>query len=330
MSFIWPGLLVSLLLIPIFLLGYLRLFRKRRQAAVDLGPLSMVQTSGGGSLRRQRHIPPAFFAAGLALILFSMARPQMDVELPRVEGTVILVFDVSQSMAAEDLEPTRMEAAKAAARTFVENQPGTIDIGVVAFSNGGLVVTTPTHDQTLVLETIDRLTPQGGTSLGQGIFSALNAIVGEPIAIDPEALEEGAPPPALGNYPSAVILLLTDGENTSAPDPLLIAQLAADAGVRIYPVGIGSPEGAVMEVEGFNVVTQLNEQPLLEIANTTNGAYYRAEDAESLQEIYQNVDLRLALDGEQTEVTALFAGFSLLLFLIGGGLSLLWFGRMPL
>ncbi len=183
---------------------------------------------------------------------------------------------------------------------------------------------------TLVLDTINRLTPQGGTSLGQGIFTSLNAIVGEAIPLDPEALETGEPIPGLGNYPSAVVLLLTDGENTQEPDPMLIAQLAADAGVRVYPVGIGSSEGTVLEIDGYNVVTQLNEPVLEEIANLTNGAYYYAEDAETLHEIYQNVDLRLSLDGEKMEVTAVFAGLSLLFFLIGGALSLLWFGRMPL
>lgn len=330
MSFIWPWLLFSLLLVPIFMMAYRRALRRRQKAADDLGPLGMMQTSSGGNIRRWRHIPPVFFTIGLALILFGLARPEMYVDLPKVHGTVILAFDVSQSMDAEDMEPTRMEAAKEAARIFVENQPSTIDIGVVAFSNGGLVVQTPTDDQVLVLDTINRLTPQGGTSLGQGIFTSLNAIVGEAIPIDPETLEEGAPPPPIGNYPSAVVLLLTDGENTQRPNPVEIANLAGGAGVRIFPVGIGSASGAVLEIDGYNVVTALNEPVLQEIANLTNGEYYHAEDAESLRDIYQNVDLRLSLEGEKMEVTAIFAGLSLLFFLIGGGLSLLWFGRMPL
>jgi Ca-activated chloride channel family protein len=127
-----------------------------------------------------------------------------------------------------------------------------------------------------------------------------------------------------------VVLLLTDGENTSSPDPLEIAQLAAEAGVRIYPVGIGSLEGAILEIDGFRILSQLNETTLQEIANLTNGAYYYAEDSESLQEIYRNVDLQLAVRGERVEVTAIFAGLGLLFFVVGGILSLLWFGRMPL
>jgi Ca-activated chloride channel family protein len=236
-------------------------------------------------------------------------------------------------MNADDLEPTRMEAAKAAARVFVENQPPTILMGVVAFSSGGLVVQPPTDDQAAVLATIDRLSPQGGTSLGQGIFSSLNAIAGEPIAIgeDEETLdaEEGTEIGPIGHFPSAVVVLLSDGENTEAPDPMEIAQVAADAGVRIFPVGIGSTEGAVVEVDGFNIVTQLNETPLQRIAGLTNGTYYNAEDEESLREIYETIDLQLTVREEKTEVTAIVAGMSILFFLVGGALSLFWFGRVP-
>ena len=329
MSLIWPWMLVTLLLVPLFVAGYVRLLGKRRQAA-DLGPLSVVRDSSGRRARRQRHVPVLFSLVGLTLLLFGLARPEMFVDLPRVEGTVVLAFDVSNSMMADDLEPTRMEVAKAAARAFVENQPSTVQISVVAFSNGGLVVQPPTDDQTATLAAIDRLGPQGATSLGQGIFGALNAIAGEAISIDPAALEEGAELPDIGHYPSAVVLLMTDGENTASPDPLQIAQLAAQAGVRIFPVGIGSPEGAVLQIEGYNILSQLDETTLQQIASLTNGSYYRAGDEESLQEVYEHVDLQLTISGEKMEVTAIFAGLGLLLFLIGGVLSLLWFGRMPL
>ena len=330
MTLIWPWMLITLLLIPLCVAGYVRLHRTRRQAASDLGPLSLVQDRSGRNPGRQRHIPALFSLLGLALLLIGLARPEIFVDLPRVEGTVILAFDVSNSMMADDLEPTRMEAAKSAARAFVDNRPSTVQIGVVAFSNGGLVVQPPTDDQAAVLTAIDRLSAQGATSLGHGIFGALNAIAGEAMAIDPAALEEGIPSLEGDNYPSAVVLLLTDGENTSSPDPLEIAQLAAEAGVRIYPVGIGSPEGALLQIEGFNVMSQLDETTLEEIASLTNGSYYHADDQESLQQIYENVDLQLTISGDKMEVTAILAGLSLLFFLIGGALSLRWFGRMPL
>jgi Ca-activated chloride channel family protein len=188
------------------------------------------------------------------------------------------------------------------------------------------VVQQPTADQAAVLAAIERLSPQGGTSLGQGIFTSLNAIAGEALAIDADAAIESL---QLDDYSSGVILLLTDGEDTAGQDPLEIAQVAAEAGVRIYPVGIGSVEGTVVELEGFNILTQLNEATLQEIADLTNGRYYHAEDEESLQEIYENVDLQLTVEGEKSEVTSIIAGISLFLLLTGGALSLLWFGRAP-
>ncbi|MFC1976006.1 VWA domain-containing protein [Chloroflexota bacterium] len=339
MSFIWPFMLFSLLLIPVLIGLYFRLLQRRRQAVAALGPLGMVQNSTGRELGQRRHLPPLLFLFGLTLLLLGLARPEMIVNLPRIEGTVILAFDVSSSMMADDLEPTRIEAAKAAAQAFVENQPSTIMIGVVAFSNGGLVVQPPTNDQAAVLTTIERLSPEGGTSLGHGIFTSLNAIAGEAISIDvpsnDEASDDDSAPEAsgqpiqIGDYSSAVILLLSDGENTGPPDPMEVAQVAAEAGVRIYPVGIGSPQGTVLQIDGFNILTQLNETTLQEIASLTNGFYYRAEDEESLQEIYENIDVQLTITGEKMEVTSIVAGVSLLLLLIGGALSLLWFGRVP-
>jgi Ca-activated chloride channel family protein len=232
-------------------------------------------------------------------------------------------------MAADDIEPTRLEAAKEAARQFVQNQPPTVLVGVVAFSNGGLVVQKPTDDRAALLAAVDRFSPQGGTSLGQGIFTSLNAIAGAPIAIAEDSLEQDGETIQIGDFPSAVIILLSDGENTSQPDPLTIAQVAAEAGVRIYPIGIGSPAGSVLEIEGYNVLSQLDEGVLEQIAGLTNGAYFRAEDAAELQEVYNNIDLRLTVRGEKMEATSLFAVIGLALFMVAGVASLSWFGRVP-
>ncbi len=329
MSFIWPWMLLTLLLVPLLVGLYIWLLKRRQQTVADLGLSGLLQNSSGRPIGKRRHVAPLLFLLALALLFFGLSRPELFLNLPRVRGTVILAFDVSNSMAADDLEPTRMEAAKAAARSFVENQPLSVEIGVVAFSNGGLVVQTPTADQADILTTIERLSPQGATSLGQGIFSSLNAIAGEAIALDEEAIAEGEQLFDIGDYSSAVIVLLTDGENTDSLDPLEIAQLAAEAGVRIYPVGIGSSDGTILEIEGFNVLTRLNEPTLQDIANLTNGFYFQAKDEESLQEIYENIDLQLTVAGEKMEITAILAGAGLLFLLAGGALSLLWFGRVP-
>ena len=328
MSFIWPQALYSLLVIPLLVWIYWRRLQGRRARQADLGPM-VVADRRGRTVRLRRHLPPTFMMLGLGLLLFGLSRPQMMVDLPRVEGTVILAFDVSNSMSADDIQPTRLEAAKAAARTFVDHQPPTIRLGVVAFGGSGLIVQAPTYDQAAVLDAIDRITTQGGTSLGQGIFTSLNAIAGKALSLDQATAPGGADQLRIDNYSSAVIMLFTDGENTDVPDPAVVAQLAADAGVRVYPIGIGSPEGATIQVDGFNIVTQLDEATLQAIAKDTNGTYYRAQDAQDLQDIYKNVDLQLTARGEQLEVTSLVGGLSTLLLLLGAVFSLVWYGRVP-
>ncbi len=329
MSFIWPSMLVALLLVPLLAGLYWQLDVTRRRSAPEAGSLVFSGAGRRGQPGIRRHIPPLLFLTGLAVILFSLARPEVQVSLPRVEGTVILAFDVSNSMAADDIEPTRLEAAKEAARQFVQNQPSTVLVGVVAFSNGGLVVQKPTDDRAALLAAVDRFSPQGGTSLGQGIFTSLNAIAGAPIAIEEDSLEQDGETIQISDFPSAVIILLSDGENTSQPDPLTIAQVAAEAGVRIYPIGIGSPAGSVLEIEGYNVLSQLDEGVLEQIAGLTNGAYFRVEDAVELQEVYNNIDLQLKVRGEKMEATSLFAVIGLALFMVAGVVSLSWFGRVP-
>lgn len=331
MSFIWPAMLIFLLLVPLAVWLYLRLQQRRRALIARYGSLGFVQVAAGNAPGARRHLPPALLLASLTLLLIALARPQTVVSLPRVEGTVVLAFDVSGSMAAEDLQPTRMEAAKTVAREFVQRQPGTVQIGVVAFSDGGLAVQAPTNDQTAVLAAINRIRPQRGTSLGQGIDVALNAIdanteqaVRRYSTLTPTPTAE----PRRVNG-SAVIVLLTDGENTAPPDPLSAAQTAAERGVRIYTIGIGSAAGTTLHVNGFTVHTRLDEAALQQIAQLTNGVYFNAQNQDDLHEIYDNLDLQLVVRPEETEVTALFAGVGMLLMLVGGVCSMLWFSRVP-
>ncbi len=328
MTFIYPEMLYGLLLVPIAAGSYFRLLHRKSIAAAALGPLGAAQSISGQGSGVRRHVAPLFFLIGLTFLLIGFSRPEMAVDLPRVEGTVVLAFDVSSSMKADDLEPSRMEAAKATAIEFVRNQPATIRLGVAAFSNGGIVVQPPTYNQADVMATIQRLNAEGSTSIGQGLFSALNAIAGEPIPVDPEAMEEGVETLDIGHFPSSVIVLLTDGGDTGGPNPLVIAQLAAQAGVRIYAVGIGTQEGVVLDLDGYSVLSQLDEAGLKEIAGLTNGAYYPASDVASLQEVYENVDLQLTVRGEKVEITSGLAFAAIIMFSIGAGLSILWFGRI--
>lgn len=335
MTFIWPAMFVFLLLIPLFVWFYLRMQWQRRLLAVRYG--SMMVTSGAITRRIgiHRHIPPAFFLIALTILIVALARPEAVVGVPRIEGTVILAFDISGSMAADDLEPTRLAAAKEAAEAFVERQPSSVQIGVVAFSDSGLTVQTPTYNQDDVLAAINRLNPARGTSLGSGLLVSLNIIEtngDEPTSfysnLTPVPTLTPTPLPA-GTYTSSVIILLTDGENTDEPDPLEAAQFAADRGVRIYTIGIGSAAGTTLEIEGFNVFTQLDEALLQQIAQLTDGTYFNAESREELLDIYDNLNRQFVVRPEPMEITAILAGIGILSLLVGGILSMVWFGRVP-
>lgn len=333
MSFIWPSLLFLLLFVPLLILFYLYLQQRRRRFAARVGSLGLVHDAMGSGPGLRRHIPSIIFLGGVTILLTSLARPQATLNLPRVEGTVILTFDVSGSMAADDLKPTRMEAAKAAAREFVGNQPPSVLVGVVAFSDGGLSVQAPTADREKTLATIERLVPRRGTSVGNGILVSLNTIVvdaGDPPILNTNSLAEPQTPTTApqGWYPSAVVVLLSDGENNENPDPILAADLAADLGVRIYTIGIGSVNGAILDIEGFTVHSQLNEPMLQEISGITGGEYYNAGNEEELRRIYNDLEPKLTIRPEEIEMTSIFAGIAILVFLVGGALSLLWFGRV--
>ena len=336
MSFIWPTLLLTLLCVPLLVVLYLRMQQRRRKFAAQYGSLGLVHNSKGTGPGARRHIPALIFLTGITLLLISMARPQATISLPRMEGTVILTFDVSGSMAADDLQPTRMEAAKAAALDFVDNQPPSVLIGVVAFSDGGISVQAPTANRGETAATIERLVPRRGTSVGNGMLVALNTIAvsagDEPIlntnTLAPGESAEPLPAPQ-GWYTSAVIVLLTDGENNQDPDPVAAADLAADLGVRVYTVGIGTTAGAMVTVEGFTVLSQLNEPMLQYISDTTGGAYYNAGNEEGLRKIYNDLKPTLSIKREEMEITSILAGVGMLVFLIGGAISLLWFGHIP-
>lgn len=353
MTFIWPSMLLSLVLVPLFVLFYMRI--QRRQQALQAGFArfgSLQDTRRRPGLRR--HIPPALFILALAVLLFALARPQAAINLPRVEGTVILVFDVSGSMAAEDAEPTRMEAAKAVAREFVQAQPESVQIGIVSFSGNGFAVQRPTNDTVAILSAIDRLEPQSGTSLGQGILVALNTIAveaGKESVEDPESQQqpdseqredqaEGQAQNIFsdehllaqlpeGPFSSSVIVVLSDGENNMSLDPLDVTQAAADREVAVHTIGVGSAAGITLELEGFSVHTALDESALQQIAQVGGGKYFHAQNEQDPQSIFDNITPQLVIKPETIEITSVLAGASMFILMLGGVFSLFWFGRLP-
>jgi Ca-activated chloride channel family protein len=328
MTFIWPWMLLGLVAVPLLVAWYRLMLRRRAAKRRDLAALGLVAPGASASGRR-RHVAPALFLAAMTLLLVALARPEATVAQPRREGTVVLAFDVSGSMAATDLSPTRMEAAKAAGKAFLQEQPPTVKVGVVAFGGSALVTQQPTDDRARVLAAIDRMTPQGGTGLARGLQTSLSAITGRPVRVNDTGSSSLEPEGQdLGYHSSAAVILLSDGENTEEQDPLELAEIASGAGVRVYPVGLGSPEGTVVTIDGFQVATALNEAMLRDIASTTDGEYFRAADEAALVEVYESIDLAWTVEAEQREVTGLLAAAAGLLLLLGAALSVTWFGRV--
>jgi Ca-activated chloride channel homolog len=272
----------------------------------------------------RRHLPQALFLLAAALLLLSVARPEATLPVARSAGTVILAFDVSNSMKATDVEPSRLDAAKAAATEFVEAQPDSVDIGIVAFDQGALTTQQPSEDHAATTAAIKRLQANGSTSLGQAILASLTVVTGKPVQLPQEGQE--APDP--GYWGSATIVILSDGEDTGGPDAIAAASLAAKAGVRVETVGVGTVDGATVEVDGFQVTTSLDEELLTQIAETTAGTYHRAANAQELHDVYANLDLRLTTERKPVELTGAAAGIAVLLLFIGGILMTTWFGRI--
>ena len=330
MSFVWPWVLVSLLAIPLCVFAYVRFQEKRSRDAASLGTLGIVREgaarhSGPGW---RRHVPPIIFLVGVALLATASARPEIEIPLPRMEGTVLLAFDVSSSMAADDVEPTRMDVAKTVGRNLVEQRPSSAQIGVVAFGEGGLILQQPTDDDEALLATINRLVPQSGTSLGRGILTALNMVYPEAdLSTGGAASLDGSAPRTV--LAPAVIVLLTDGENTDPPDPLDAAQMAIERGVRVHTIGLGTSEGTVVEIDGFNLFTSLNEPVLQEVALLAEGEYFKIEELDDAPPVYEELETEFVVESREIEVTSILGAVSMLLLLVGGGLSLLWFGRAP-
>ena len=339
MTFLWADALWLLLLIPALIVAYILLQRRRQKYALRYASLSVVKEALGRGPGWRRHIPPIFFLLGLTAMILALARPAAIILLPSQQGTVILTIDVSGSMQAQDMKPSRLEAAKIAARAFVDKQPPNVRIGIVSFSDNAAVVQSPTSDRAAVLAAINRLTPQRGTAIGRGILTSVDAAfedptkpVPTPIPRDALGSIEPTPTPTpvpRGQHAPAIVVLLSDGESNVGPRPVDILEQVANRGVRVYTVGLGSPEGVVLNVQGRNVRVRLDEQVLKRIADETDGDYFRADTEANLKSVYENLSTQLVFKPEQMELTALFTGIASIWMLIAGTLALLWFNRLP-
>lgn len=336
MKFLWPHLLWLLLAVPALAALYLYLLRRKRQAALRYASLALVP--GARGLRR--HAPPLLFLLALTAMIVAVARPTAVVTVPSLQQTILLVMDVSGSMRATDVKPNRLAAAQEAAKAFVAALPRQVRVGVVSFAATASLVQPPTQKREDVYAAIDRFQLQRGTAIGSGIVVALATLFPD-AGIEVVALEEGRDdkaradkprktetPVEPGSHTAAAIVLLTDGQRTTGPDTMAAARLAAEHGVRVYTVGIGTATGETIAFDGWSMRVRLDEDALKAIARTTRGEYSHAATAQELKKIYQTLTTRLTLQPEEMEISAFFAAAGTVLALVSAALSLLWFSRV--
>ena len=344
MSFQWPEMLWLHLALLALVAAYFIALRRKKKFALRYASLTLVKDAMGAGQKWRRHVPPLLFLASLAIMITAIARPTAVITLPSQHETVILAMDVSGSMRATDVEPNRLVPAQNAAKAFIADQPDTVRIGIVAFAGTATVAQAPTRNREDLVQAIDRFQLQRATAIGSAIIVSLATIfpdAGYDVATfmygaenerkgrgqqqqGPQAVKPVPP----GSYNNAVIILLTDGQRTTGPDTVAAARLAADRGVRIYTVGVGTPDGKIVGFEGWSMHVRLDEETLKTVADLTRGEYFYAGTAVDLKKIYETLRTKFVLETKKTEVTALSTAAPALLPAFAGLLSMMWYNRI--
>ena len=350
MTFLWPEGLWMLALVPMMVAIYVGILRRRKRTALAYSNFALVKEALGKSVGLRRHVPPLLLLGAMVVMLLALARPATTITLPTQNETVILAIDVSGSMRADDVKPTRLAAAQAAARAFIKDTPSSTRIGIVSFAGSAALIQPPTRNRDEVFNAIDQLQLQNATAIGSGILVSLKALfpdqdfdtkaqqlraaLGGSAAAGGSSRPLGAPekpepkPVPPGSYKSAVVILLTDGQTTTGPDPVDAARLAAARGVRVFTVGVGTPDGQILTGEGWSIRVRLDEDALKVIADMTRAEYFFAGNAPDLKRIYEGLNSKLVMERKKTEVTALFTAVAASLTLLAASLSLMWFNRI--
>jgi Ca-activated chloride channel family protein len=338
------------LAVPALIGIYALLQWRKKKGALRYASLSLVREAMGPGQRFRRHVPPLLFLLAMVVSIFAIARPSAVVTLPSDRRTIILAIDVSLSMRAGDVKPSRIAAAQAAAKAFIEEQPPDVRIGIVAFAGTASVVQQPTENRDDLMAAIDRLQLQYHTAIGSGLLvslatlfleesAELEAMISEaeswtqgprgvPIDRPRKAQKRPFRAVAPGSYASAAIILLSDGRATTGPDPRTAAKAAADRGVRVFTVGFGTEEGAAAEFGRWAIYIRLDEETLQAIAEITGGEYFYAGTAEDLKKVYEGLNAQYVLEKKETEITALAAAAAAVLAIAAGALSLRWASRI--
>jgi Ca-activated chloride channel family protein len=345
MNFLWPQFLWTLAVLPVLILLYAWLLRRKKKLALRYASLSLVREAMGAGQSVRRHIPPVLFLLAIAAMLVAAARPMAVVVLPSNQQTIILAMDVSGSMRATDVLPNRLVAAQEAAKGFIKDLPRNVKVGIVAFAGSAQVAQLPTVNRDDLVTAIDSFQLQRATATGNAIVVALATLFpdagidvanfgppsrmrGVPIEQAGRAAPKPFTPVAPGSYTSAAIIMLTDGQRTTGVDPIDAAKAASERGVRVYTVGVGTVDGETIGFEGWSMRVRLDEDTLKAVANQTQADYFYAGTAADLKKVYDTLSSRLTVEKKETEVSALFALGAALLALLSAGLSLFWFNRI--
>ncbi len=337
MTFLWPEMLWAMLAVPLLVAGYFWLLARRKKTVLRYANLGLVREAMAKTTAWRRHVPPALMLLAITALLFAASRPAAVITLPTAQKTIVLAIDVSGSMRATDVKPNRITAAQEAAKTFVAELPRSVRVAVVSFAGTAAVVQAPTLSRDDVYASIDRFQLQRGTATGSGIVLSLATIFPD-AGIDLSQItgarnmpgdkpKQEFTPVEPGSYSSAAIIMLTDGQRTTGPDPLDAAKMASERGVRVYTVGIGTKEGETIGFEGWSMRVRLDEDTLKNIADRTRADYFYAGTAEDLKKVYQSLSTRLVVERKETEISALFALLGALLLVTATALSVWWFGR---
>ena len=344
MSFVWPQYLWLMPALPLLPALYLWLLRRRAKQALRYSSLQIVREAQSRPWRR--HVPPALLFVACSVLLFAVSRPLASVTLPWARSSIMLAMDVSLSMRVTDVKPTRLAAAQEAAKEFLRDLPKGIDVGLVTFAGSAQVVQAATLDRTALVAAINAFQMQIGTAVGNAIVLCLAELFPDhgislgDMTFGPlqrarggddkgkQAPKQITPVPP-GSYDSAAIILLSDGRRTTGIDTLEAAKMAADRGVRIYVVGLGTPNGHVSAGgDEMAIYMQLDEPALRHVAQITGGEYHHAGTAEALRTVYQKIGSTMQVSKRDTELTGLLAGAAALLLVAGAALSVRWFGRI--
>ncbi|NML87384.1 VWA domain-containing protein [Polaromonas sp.] len=352
MTFLWPQFLWLMLAIPVLVAVYVWLLGRKKKMALRYASLSIVREAMGAGQSFRRHIPPLLFLLSLAAMLVAASRPFALISLPSQNETIMLAMDVSGSMRATDVLPNRLVASQNAAKAFLAELPHQVRVGIVAFAGTAAVVQPPTLNREDLTTAIDKFQLQRGTAIGNGIVVSLAELFPD-AGIDLESMQYGRDRPrgtsldqslanradarnvkkefiplAPGSYTSAAIILLTDGQRTTGIDSLDAAKVAADRGVRVYTVGVGTVEGETIGFEGWSMRVKLDEETLKSIARATQAEYFYAGTAGDLKKVYETLSARLTVEKKKTEISGLLALVAAALALASAALSLLWFNRI--